>query len=236
LQAVYNAHQGRYDELEYNLITDSMVRLREYVGIEPAAVQELVEDGVLRHDGNQPHRLYTVSAAGRELICEGHRRGLSHGDRKGDLGESSQHILMVEIGRQYIEQAFVAAEDSDVVEAVTYHPTPDGGRLDAAGLDARGSVVVALEAERVNNDAKTGVPADYDKMAACDPEEAIWLTMNRADAHTVLQALNTPAEGPPRVEKTYSESSQPRRFSIDTPGCTAIYTLLYVRDTLLESG
>lgn len=235
LQAVYNAHQGRYDDLEYTLVTDSMVRLREYVGIEPASVQELVDDGVLRHDGNQPHRLYTVSAAGRELIHEGYRRGLSHGDGKGDLGESSQHILMVEIGRQYIEQAFVADEDSSVVEAVTYHPTPEGGRLDAAGLDARGKVVIALEAERVNHDVKTGVPDDYDKMAACEPEEAIWITMNRADAHTVLQALNTPAAGPPRVEKTYSESSQPRRFSIDTPGCTAIYTLLYVRDTLLAA-
>ncbi|SEO20099.1 hypothetical protein SAMN04487948_10150 [Halogranum amylolyticum] len=234
LQAVYNAHQGRYDEREYNLITDSMVRLREYVGIEPADVQTLVEDGVLRHDGNHPHRLYTVSAAGRELIREGYRQGISHGDGKGDLSESSQHILMVEIGRQYLEHAFVDAEDSSVIEAVTYHPTPDGGRLDAAGLDAQGDIVVALEAERVNNDAKTGVPDDYDKMAACEPEEAIWLTMNRAEAHTVLQALNTPAEGPPRVEKTYSESSQPRRFSIDTPGCTAIYTLLYVRDMLLE--
>lgn len=233
VQAVYNAHQGRYADLEYDLVRDSMVRLREYVGIDPDAVQELVDVGLLRFDGDQPHRLYTVSAKGRSLIHEGHRRGISHGDGRGDLSESSQHVLMVEVGRRYLDAAFVDDPESAAVEAVTYHPVgDDGSRLDAACLDEDGEVVVTLEAERLNHDVNTGVPSDYDKMAACNPEAAIWITMSRTAAHRVLQVLNDPPDGEQRVSKTYSEQTPPQRFRLDASGCSAIYTLRYVQNSL----
>ncbi|MEF8801334.1 MAG: DUF87 domain-containing protein [Halolamina sp.] len=233
LQAVYAAHQQRYDELAYDIVADSMVRLQEYVGIESEAVDELVEDGLLAHDTDHPHRLYTVTADGRSEIHVGHREGVAHGDGKGDLSESSLHVAMVELGRRYLEQAFLDDAASAVTEIVTYHEVGEY-RLDAAGLDGDGEVVVTLEAERVNHDINEAVPADYDKMAARDPEAAIWITKGQVEGHEVLQRLNDPADGEVRVEKTYSESTPPQQFRIDEPGCTDILPLRSVQNSLTD--
>jgi hypothetical protein len=77
------------------------------------------------------------------------------------------------------------------------------------------------------------VPADYDKMAACDPEEAIWLAMSNAEAHEILAALNDPLEGDPRVDKSYAESTPTTSFRIDRPGFTDCHTLAHLRSKLL---
>jgi hypothetical protein len=234
LHAVYAAHQRRFDpELEYDLLTDSMIRLREYVGIEKAAVDELLDDGLLRKDCQYPHVLYTVTPEGRSEAKIRHREGVAHGDGVGDLSESSFHVAMVALGERYLEEAFCEDPDSAVVEVRPYHETEEG-RLDLAGLDADGEVVVALEAERSNHDTREAVPEDYDKMAAQDPEAAIWIVKNRDAAHDVLEVLNDPPDDKPRVEKTYSRSSPPQRFSIDTAGLTEIHTFTYLRDSELE--
>ncbi len=234
LQAVYAAQHGHYDpDVEYDLVTDSMVRLQEYVGIDDESIQELIEGGLLSQDGNFPHRLYTVTPEGRDAIGISHREGIAYGDGKGDLSESSLHVLMVEVGKRYIEQAFVDDEDTEVAEAVSYYEVGEH-RLDAAGIDENGNVVVTLEAERMNNDRARAVPDDYDKMAGLAPEAAIWVVKNRDAAHDVLEALNDPLDGPARVEKTYSRNSPPQRFTIDTPGLTEIHTVQYVRDSLLS--
>ena len=234
LHAVYAAHQQRFDpELEYDLLSDSMVRLREYVGIEKPAVDELLEAGLLRKDCQYPHVLYTVPPEGRKAGKIRHREGVAYGDGVGDLSESSFHVAMVALGEQYIEEAFLEDPESAVVEVSPYHETEEG-RLDLAGLDADGDVVVTLEAERSNNDTLEAVPADFDKMAAHDPETAIWIVESRDGGHDVLEALNEPSEGEPRVEKTYSRSSPPQRFSIDTAGLTEIHTFTYLRDSKLE--
>jgi hypothetical protein len=138
---------------------------------------------------------------------------------------------MVEVGRQYLEQTFVEDSESAVKEVVSYHEVGEH-RLDAAGLDSDGEVVVTLEAERVNHDINEAVPADYDKMAACDPEAAVWLAKSRQKAHDILEALNDPPEGKPRVEKTYSGSTPPQQFVIDEPGCTEIHTLQYLQKAI----
>jgi hypothetical protein len=237
LQAVYDAHQQRFDaEWEYDIVSDSMVRLQEYTGIDPAAITELIDDDLLVHDGDYPQKFYTVTPAGRHLLNEPHKRGVAHGDGAGDLGESSLHVAMVEVGRRFIEAHYVNNPDSQVVTARTYHNLEDGTRLDAVGLDAEGTELITFEAERVNNDILEAVPSDFDKMANCTPTDAIWLTENRAGAHAVLQALNDPKHGPPRVETTYNDSYQPQRITLDTPGLTAIHTFRYMRDTLLTDS
>jgi hypothetical protein len=71
-------------------------------------------------------------------------------------------------------------------------------------------------------------------MAACNPEEAIWLAMDREGAHEILRALNEPKHGPPRVTKTYNKNTAPQRFTIDTPGCTQIYTVGYLQKRLID--
>jgi hypothetical protein len=235
LQAVYNAQQLRYDPLEYDLLRDSMLRLQEYVGIDSEAIQDLVDAGLLRHDTDHPHRLYTVTPEGRSVIGESYRQGVDYGHGAGDLEESAEHVFGVEVARQYLEEAYVDDPDSAVVEVVPYYDLDDRHRLDLAGLDEDGEVVVAVEAERINNDVARAVPEDFDKMAACDPDEAIWVVMKQADGHAVLQALNDPIEGEPRVEKTYAETTPPQQFRIDTPGLTAVYPARWLRDKLNAS-
>jgi len=225
LQAVYSAHQRRFDpEFEYDLLYDSMVRLQEYTGIRYQEVQELIDGGSLSVDCTYPHKLYTVTPKGRRAIAVRHREGVAHGHGRGDLSESSLHVVMVELGRRYLEAEFVENGDSAAVEAVAYFEH-DGSRLDAVCLDEDGDIVVTLEAERANHDILTAVPDDYDKMAACDPEAAVWVVKNRSDAHEVLRALNEPNEGYPRVEKTYSSNSPPSSFQIHQPGFTEMHTL-----------
>jgi hypothetical protein len=235
LQAVYNAAQLRYDPPEYDLLSDSMLRLQEYVGIESDAVEELLDADLLRHDTDHPHRLYSVTADGRHAIGEGHRRGLDYGDGKGDLGESTQHILGVELTRQWLEAAYVADPESPVATVETYYER-DPDRLDLVGLDDDETIRVTVEVERVNNDLAEAAPSDYDKMAACDPDEAIWVVMVNRDAHQIIQALNDPADGAPRVTKSWAKTTPPQTYAIDTPGMTAVYPLEYLRKQLHEQS
>ncbi|QLH84821.1 ATP-binding protein [Halosimplex pelagicum] len=257
IQAVYNAEQRRYDPRAYDLKTDSMLRLEEYVGIDREELQPLLDADLVRHDTDHPHRLYSVSPDGRSVIGEAYRRGVDFGHGRGDLEESSEHVFGVEVGIELLEQQYRDDPESAVETVSPYHELTEGSlpaaafmgdgsdidedatgydrrRLDVAGLDSEGNVVVTVEVERVNNDVHRAVPEDYDKMAACDPAEAIWIVMARKDGHQVLSVLNDPPEGEPRVEKTYSRNTPPRDFRIDTPGMTAIYPAEYVRDTLLN--
>lgn len=71
-------------------------------------------------------------------------------------------------------------------------------------------------------------------MAACDPDQAVWVVKGRTEGHEVIRALHSPGDGEPRVEKTYSDSSPLSKVSIDEPGFTDIYTIGTFRDRFLE--
>jgi hypothetical protein len=234
LQAVYNAQQLRYDPREYDLLNDSMIRLQEYVGIDADAVQDLLDTDVLRHDTDHPHRLFTVTPAGRGAIGESYRQGVDYGHGQGDLEESSQHVMTVEVARRYLEREYADDPESSVVEVVPYYDIDENHRLDLAGLDATGEVVVTVEVGRVNHDVKRAVPDDFDKMAGCEPDEAIWVVMTQSAGHDVLGALNDPPTGTTRVTKTYARSTPPQQFQIDTPGLTAVYPVEWLKDTFLD--
>ncbi|MFP8958958.1 hypothetical protein ACLI4Y_19860 [Natrialbaceae archaeon A-CW3] len=230
LQTVYNAQQLRYDPLEYDLLHDSMIRLQEYVGINTEEITPLLEADALRHDADHPHRLYSVSPEGRTVIGESYRQGVDYGHGAGDLEESSQHVFGIEVTRQYLEATYVDDPDSSVTEIIPYYDIDGNHRLDLAGVDDDGEIIITAEVERINNDIHRAVPDDFDKMASVEPEEAIWIVMKQADAHKVLSALNNPPEGPPRVTKTYAETTPPQQFRIDTPGLTAIYPAEWLKD------
>lgn len=234
LQAVYNAQQLRYEPPGYDLLTDSMLRLQEYVGIDRDAVDELLDTDLLRHDTDHPHRLYSVSPTGRDVIGEHYRQGVDYGHGQGDLEESSQHVFAVEVGRRWLEQEYVDDPDSPVVEVVPYYDLDGNHRLDIAGVDADDEIRVAVEAERVNHDLREAVPADYDKIAACGVDEAIWIVMTQSAGHDVLAALNDPPDGEPRVDKSYAATTPPQQFRIDTPGLTAMYPVEWLRDRVGE--
>ncbi|WP_435365809.1 ATP-binding protein [Haloarchaeobius sp. DYHT-AS-18] len=234
LQAVYNAQQLRYAEPEYDLLNDTMLRLQEYVGIESDSVQDLIDDGLLSHDTDHPHRLFTVTPDGRGEIGESYREGIDYGHGKGDLQESSQHVFAVQVTTRYLEQEYAHDPGSDVDRIVPYYDLDENRRLDIAGLDRDGDIVLAVEVERINHDLRRSAPDDYDKMAACEPEEAIWIVMTHADGHELLAALREPLEGEPRVEKTYSDRTAPYEFSIDRPGMTKVFPVEYLRGRLKE--
>ncbi len=232
LQAVYNAAQRRYHPLEYDLTRDSMLRLCEYVGIEADEVQALIDAGLLRKDTDHPFRLYSVTPDGREAIGEAYREGVDYGHGRGDLEESAQHVLGVDLVARFVEAEYEADPDCEVATVNRYHELGGNRRLDVAGLDEDGNVVVAVEVERVNHDVRRAVPEDFDKLASCEPDEAIWVAMSHSEAHEILEALNDPLAGEPRVTKTYAKGTPAQMFSIAEPGFTAMYTVDQLRDRL----
>ncbi|GAA0275844.1 type IV secretory system conjugative DNA transfer family protein [Halobacterium noricense] len=233
LTAVYMAHQQRFDrELEYDIVWDSMTHLEAYVGIDTDGVQALVDDGLLRVDCRRPHKLYTVTPEGRDVIDVGHREGIAHGDGTGDLSESSLHVAMVELGARLLEQELVGADQPG--DRVQRYCGVADGRLDAAVLADDETIVATLEAERINNDRSEAIPRDFDQMAACNPDQAWWLVKTRSDAANLLRALHNPPDDDPRVPRTYSENMAPREYRLDTPGLTDVYTFEYARDTYLD--
>ncbi|WP_436932706.1 ATP-binding protein [Halosimplex halobium] len=256
LQAVYNVQRRRYERPEFDIVRDSMVRIQEYVGIDSEAIEELVDDGLLRKDTDRPHRLYSVRPEGRDVLEESHSHGAAFGHGEGDLDESTQHVMAVELAVRWLTREYVNDPDSDVVTVRPYYDLQEGSvdaagffgddedaadaaddferrRLDVVGLDDEGEIVVTVEVERINHDTRRAVPEDYDKMAACDPEEAIWVAMSTSKAHEIVAALNDPLEGDPRVHKTYSESTPPSSFRIDRPGFTECRTLTQLRNEVL---
>lgn len=71
-------------------------------------------------------------------------------------------------------------------------------------------------------------------MAACTPDQAWWLVKTRSDGANLLHTLHGPPTGEPRVPRTYSENMVPRRYSLDTPELTDVYTFEHARDTLID--
>jgi hypothetical protein len=188
--------------------------------------------------------LYTVTSAGQLLLNEAHRAGIDYGHGVGDLEETSEHRMQVEELARYIKHEYVDDDDSPVVEMSRYYEpgqgesprvsaeTAMGGtddleqaanrtdqrRFDVVGLDVDGAIVIAGEAKRLNNDVAEAVVADCDKMAACDPAEAIWVVPSRSAATRVVKALNDPPDGSPRVEKTYSSGTPPSSIALTNRG------------------
>jgi hypothetical protein len=121
-----------------------------------------------------------------------------------------------------------------VTTVETYYEVGGQERLDLVGLDESGTIRITVEVERVNNDLAEAAPSDYDKMAACDPDEAIWVVMSNRDAHRIVAALNTPTDGEPRVTKSYAKTTPPQDYAIDTPGMTAVIPLNSLRRHLHE--
>jgi hypothetical protein len=50
----------------------------------------------------------------------------------------------------------------------------------------------------------------------------------------VLEALNHPGDGEPRVDKSYRDGIPPQDFVIDEPGCTGIVPFQRARDGRLR--
>lgn len=233
LQMVHDAKQFKHHDLEFNPLTDSCRLLRQYAGLDTSETRELRDEGLVRRDTKKPRLMFSLTPRGRTLIGESHREGLHHGDGKGDLHESLQHVVSVELMARYLREEYV--EDADVPRSVRRYHEVNGDRLDVVVLDVTGDVHIAAEVERTeNHDTKEAVPADYDKMVACDPAEVYWVTMTQRGGYKVLEALNDPADGQPRIDKMYSKNTPPQAYSVDDPGFSALYTMTRLQNDLVE--
>jgi len=112
-----------------------------------------------------------------------------HPNKYGDANESAAHIKGVEIAARALGE--LAQRPSSPVHRVEryWSPPDERTRLDLVGLGVDDKPVVTVEVERPTNDLNTGVPADYDAMADCEPAAAVWLVANRALGHRVVSAL-----------------------------------------------
>lgn len=94
----------------------------------------------------------------------------------------------------------------------------------AIGVDER-DVVAAVEAERHATTTPDGAADDFDAMASHDLAEAIWLVGSRDAAHDLVEVLYDPPTGPRRLEKSYSRSTKPEKFTYDTPGLSEVVSV-----------
>lgn len=222
MQLLYNAWQGAYDpEWEFDIVWDDMDDLVAYAGLEGEQLTELLTTGAVVEDTTTPQTIYSLTPAGRTAIQAAHREGTAHGDGHGDLSESNFHRMLVETMVRAFRQQYVDDPEHPGVEVRPYYGVDDG-RLDVAVLDAEGEVVVAGEAERSNHDIRRAVPDDFDKMAACDPDHAIWVVPNRPTGHDVIAALHNPPDNDPRVSKIYDTKTHLSNVTIETDGLTDI--------------
>lgn len=58
--------------------------------------------------------------------------------------------------------------------------------------------------------------------------------MTQSAGHDVLEAMNDLFDGPVWIDKTYSKTTPPYQFRIDSPGMTAIYPIEWLKDNFLD--
>jgi hypothetical protein len=198
MKVLHEVRRLRVEPPVYDILFDSMNRLVEYVGISDEEVDELLEAGLIFKDADRPHRIYSMYAAGRESIGESSRHGIDFGHGVGDLRESTLHIIGVILGVRLLATEYVEDPESDATRVEAYHELREGilpdsafpgdenagddetsgyerRRLDVAALDDDGEIVAAIEVERIHSSSAREVPADFDKLAAAEPDEAIWI-------------------------------------------------------------
>lgn len=118
-----------------------VVRLWDDGTILVAIYHSMGDEGkeVIRHDADRPHKLYSVSPEGRSVIGESYREGVEWGHGRGDLEESSLHVLGMTLAKELAQQDYVENVDSDVSEYTPYYDLgdADGHQLDLAGYTMR---------------------------------------------------------------------------------------------------
>jgi hypothetical protein len=242
LQIIANMAHQRYTPWEVDLVHDSPHDVLGLFGIDSQDIQQLKEEGLITVDTLRGYSYYTVTADGRDLLQQPHRKGVEWGHGVGDNTETLLHIAMVDALQRYVDTQYVTDPDSPIESVIPYFevgesdesiPLDGGTRFDVVGLDAEGHIRLIGEAERHNNDARTAAVADYDKIATASPKHALWVVPSSSAGHeAVLTPLADPTDGSPRID-SYSESTRiPSISGIDEPGMTGIFTLNELRKQL----
>ncbi len=238
LRLIEKAQRRAIDSRAWDIVTETMRPLRDEVGCTSADETELKEMGLISLQDELRGKYYHLTDDGRGLLRD-LRNGADPPEPKyGDANESAAHIKGVEIAARALGE--LAQRPSSPVHRVEryWSPPDERTRLDLVGLDINDKPVVTVEVERPTNDLNTGVPADYDAMADCEPSAAVWLVANRALGHRVVTALvgssNHEARIPLDPAEIKSSSTPLDRYSFSAPGCTAIRTYSAVTPELFD--
>ena len=238
LRLIEKAQRRAIDSRAWDIVTQTMRPLRDEVGCTSADETELKEMGLISLQNELRGKYYHLTDDGRGLLRD-LRNGADPPEPKyGDANESAAHIKGVEIAARALGE--LAQRPSSPVHRVEryWSPPDERTRLDLVGLGVDDKPVVTVEVERPTNDLNTGVPADYDAMADCEPAAAVWLVANRALGHRVVSALVGSSKHEARIPLDPAEiksSSTPLdRYSFSAPGCTAIRTYSAVTPELFD--
>ena len=238
LRLIEKAQRRAIDSRAWDITTETMRPLRDEVGCSSSDEAELRELGLISMQEELKGKYYHLTDKGRSLLRD-LRNGADPPEPKyGDANESAAHIKGVEIAAKALEE--LSQQPSSPVHRVKryWSPPDERTRLDLVGLDVDDQPIVTVEVERPTNDLNTGVPADYDAMAQCDPTAAVWLVANRALGHRVVSALVGSSKHEARIPLDSAEiksSSTPLdRYSFTAPGCTAIRTYSAVTPELFD--
>jgi hypothetical protein len=211
LRAVWRAQRDNYNPPHFDLRTDSFVLLESYLNIESDAVTELINKNLLTKE-THPHKLYSVTQTGRDLINVRQREGQTFGDGIGDLSESTYHCHMIREVEHQIKETWIADETHPATQVKPYHEPGDETRHDIVVWNNE-SLYAIFEIETATNDLSVSAPEDYDTMAASDASWAIWVTRTRDIGKTVIDALADPADDSPRITAKRSHPLRENRFN-----------------------
>jgi hypothetical protein len=202
---------------------------------EPTAFTETQPRGLIyKHEGRGNY--YSLTPLGWSVLAmvrgESVTATAARGPSHRHISESILHLRWKEIAEHWLIEHHRENPDSPVTTVDVEYSGPEG-MIDVVGLTDDGSVHVAIEAER-DNDLRGDAPADYDAMAACDPDIALWVVRNRRVTHRLLAALSDPRDGAQRVTpplpgdkdslEDVSEQTQLDLTTLSAPGCTDIRT------------
>ncbi len=229
LRLVERAERREIDDSEWDVITESMVPLRNAAGLDTDGADRLVAGEYLNEQPDYRGSYWRLTDAGDQVLAELRDGGDPPGTRLGDPAESVAHIRLVETAAAVLER--VAADPESPLERVErYWPVPDTmSVVDLAAFDETGEARVVIEAERLTNDLKRAAPADYDVMSQVESAAALWVVPNRKTGHELVRALAEPLDGESRLSldsaDVYADGTPLDRYDLDSPGCCGVRTV-----------
>jgi hypothetical protein len=220
LRLIERLYENTIEPDAFDLCTESMIALRDEVGLEKDDIEPLVE-AELVHRHSEPRKKYyslTYRGASKLAAIRGNT-DISFPEDGAEIKDSIIHVRGCRIARRYLDSCC-----TDPASPITTIET-EYDNLDLVGLTDDGDIHTAIEVER-NNNLQQGAIDDYDKLAAAAPETALWVVPNGDVAHELVAALADPNDGSPRVvpDQLYSKQTSPAKYDLNADGCTDVKT------------
>lgn len=229
LRLIERAERRDIHPLEWDVTEESMLRLRNTVGLNADDQAAIVEDGYIAEQPDFRGAFYWLTPKGRNALDEIRGGNGPSGTQLGDPSESAAHIRLVEVAASVLESLTEKA-DNPIENVERYWSHPDQREvIDVVAVDGEGTPCIAVEGERSTHDLPEAAAADYDAMAGLESTPALWIVPNRATGHKVVSALVEPADGTARLDMSpadiAAETTVLNRYDFESAGCADIVTV-----------